>query len=282
MFVTRSAAVLARTSHAFALAVLFTTAAAAGDAEATYSPPLARVRIDRDREVHTPSLVYALDRNAGTAISTELTFYGAQYIGQKEWAGGWGVQLQAGIGALDARVGFGADLSRGLDGNGFLTGGQLRGYRMLWASSPDDGSRGHALTAFINLRALYYSASGLQLDRATAERRDGRFHADSLKLAGGIGAMGEIAVIDWVSICPYAWISPGILSKREYRPSDGPPVLEKDWFSLRHPLQLGVDVWVYPFGSTSEQHISLSALGSLVDTEDKGDRELTFVLGYSF
>ena len=73
---------------------------------------------------------------------------------------------------------------------------------------------------------------------------------------------------------------PGVTSQLDYRVRD--QVLEADvGATLRSPFLIGVDVWLYPFPPNWDDHLSLSVLGSLVDTEGD-DEAFALVLGYTF
>lgn len=243
-------------------------------AEATYSPPLTEVRIDADRVLHTPAVVFASDRRTTPATDLELKGVGVQYIAQLEWSFGFG--LQAGATAGYARVA--GDVGRlalgglAVDTRGYWLGGQLRAYQMLWKSDAPEGERPSALTAFINVRTLYYDVSG--------DTEDGQAKLRFLTVTGGIGAMAELSISDYVSICPYAWLTPGLTSKLDYSvrgmdfDSDG-------GLTLRNPFLFGVDVWIYLFPPSWEDHLSLSVLASLVDT-DGDDKTIATVIGYTF
>jgi len=244
-------------------------------AQATYSPPLTRVRIDRDQRSHTPSLVYALEGKSTAATDLTLKAYGAQYLGQFEFDFGFGLQVGAALGYADVDGTVGQLALGGLAVNtgGIWVGGQLRAYQMLWKSEVDEAvARPSALTVFVNLRTLFYdTAGGSEPDRA-----DLRFFT----VTGGVGAMAELSVSDYVSICPYAWLTPGVTTQLDYRvrgldfEANGGP-------SLRNPFLVGLDVWIYPFPPNWDDHISLSVLASLVDTEGS-DRSFAGVIGYTF
>ncbi len=238
-----------------------------GRATATYSPPLTRVRIDQDQLTHTPSVLLASERHAESLLDVNLFGVGGQYVGQLEWKSGFGLQLGAALGGAS----FSGQL-RGatLDASGFFAGGQARAYYMLYSGG--GGERPHALTAFVNLRALYYRGSAGGPNPIDLE---------SFALSGGLGLMGELAVLPWVSICPYAWLTPGFSSSLDYG-------LGRDRFSvksgvgLRSPFLFGVDVWIYPFGGASESHLSLSAIAALFDTSGLGSRVISGAIGYTF
>jgi hypothetical protein len=236
-------------------------------AHASYSPPLTRVRIDRDATTHTPSLLYATDERNGALISTELDAYGAQYLFQKEWANGFGVQLggAAAYASLDV-----AGRAVKVVGDGYLLGAQARFYGMLGADDIFSAGRPSAVTAFVNLRAVYYAAGG--------DNFDAQFH----NFSAGAGFMAELAFTQYFSICPYAWFSPGLRQKTSYRLADQAALSEGVGFSLRQPLRAGVDVWIYFLGKSSDAHVALSVIASLVDTKDGGNSETAFVLSYTF
>ena len=243
-------------------------------AAATYSPPLTEVRIDRDRLLHTPAVVYASDRRTTSATDLKLNGLGVQYIAQLEWDFGFGVQ--AGGSAGYARVG--GDVGRlalggvHVDTRGYWLGGQLRAYQMLYKSEVSEGERPSAITAFVNIRTLYYNVSG--------STSDGEASLRFLTVTGGLGAMAEFSISDYVSICPYAWLTPGLTSKLDYS------VRDRDFdadigFTFRNPFLFGIDVWIYLFPPNWDDHLSLSVLASLVDT-DGDDKTIATVIGYTF
>ena len=252
-----------------AIAALVTVPA---PAYAAYSPPLTEVRIDRDVIVHTPSLVYVTDQRTSSTTDLELTGYGAQYIGQFEWTSGYGLQIGASIGpgSVDGTVSRTDPIA--VDTSGFWVGGQLRAYKMLWKSEVDEAvERPSAITAFVNVRALYYQMSGTK-----EQRVDLNFST----VTGGIGAMAEISLGDYISLCPYAWLTPGVSSRLDFD-AETESFVNNGGPTLRTPFLIGIDLWVYPFPPVWDAHISLSVLASLVDTE--GDNQ-TFaaVVGYTF
>ncbi|MCK6550863.1 hypothetical protein L6R52_33810 [Myxococcota bacterium] len=249
--------------------------ATAAPAWASYSAPLTRVLIDRDRATHTPSFFYASDLKTGARIKSDLDTWGLQYVAQLEWANGWGLQLGAAAAYMDAD--FWTDTRPVGRAHGWLAGGQVRGYKMVW--SADSGNEHpHALTAFTNLRVVTYDGTGQKrLMVGDAERID----VSSLSISAGLGAMLEISLASWISVCPYAWISPSFKQDTRYNSAVDGPVEDRATLSLRQPLRTGFDVWIYPF-TASESHISLSAIASLIDTEGKGNKELSFVLSYTF
>jgi hypothetical protein len=237
-------------------------------AEATYSPPLNRVRIDRDRSNHSPMLLWADEERSFVAGGFELGVLGAQYLGQLEWESGFGIQAGLAIG----RVGLQGTLrSVAFDAGGVFTGGQLRVYQMLWSGG--EGARPHALTAFVNLRAVYYFAED-------AAGRSDRITLELFNLTGGVGLMAELSLFPWLSFCPYAWLTPGVTSTLAYDlggsrfDADGGP-------NLRTPLLFGADLWIYPLGVRDDAHFSLSVLASLIDTSGDGNRLVSGVLGYT-
>ncbi|MFO0726642.1 MAG: hypothetical protein U1E65_22840 [Myxococcota bacterium] len=235
-----------------------------GPAHATYSPPLTRVRIDRDALTHTLSVLVASDRNVQDVFDVNLLGVGGQYIGQLEWANGFGLQVGAALGGAS----FSGQLrSASLEAGGFFAGAQARFYYML-VSGGGEG-RPHALTAFANLRGLYYQGRTSALDLS------------SFSLTGGIGLMGEWSILSWLSVCPYAWLSPSFTTNFDYG-------IAADRFQLqtgpglRSPLLFGVDLWIYPFGPGADGHFSLSAIASLLDTSGKGARVISGSIGYTF
>lgn len=262
--------------RAYAVAVLSAVATMAPQrAEATYSPPLTRVLIDADRTLHTPSIVYASERKTTAGTDVELSGWGAQYLGQFEYDFGFGLQLGAAIGyaGVDGVIGQRAFGGIVVDTDGYWLGGQLRAYQMVWSSDVAEGERPSAVTAFVNLRTLFYDTTGTELGGGDADLR-------FFTITGGIGAMAELSLNDYVSICPYAWATPGVTARLDYR------VRERDFdadagVTLRNPLLVGVDVWIYLFPPNWEDHLSLSFLASLVDT-DGNDRTIATVIGYTF
>lgn len=52
--------------------------------------------------------------------------------------------------------------------------------------------------------------------------------------------------------------------------------------SVRQPIRVGIDAWIYPWGKAKEDHVALSAIASLIDTKGKGNQEFSLVLGYTF
>lgn len=243
-------------------------------ASATYSPPLTEVRIHRDRLVHTPGVVYASDRRTTPATDLRLGGFGVQYIAQLEWASGFGVQAGASIGLaqVGGEVGRLALGGVQVDTRGYWLGGQLRAYQMLWESEALEGERPSAVTAFINVRSLYYDVSG--------DLPDGQAHLRFLTVTGGLGAMAELSLTDHLSLCPYAWLTPGIRSRLDYT------VRDRDFDSdigltLRSPFLFGIDLWIYLDPTNWEQHLSLSVLASVVDTQGE-DRTIATVIGYTF
>jgi len=244
-------------------------------AHATYSPPLTRVRIDANQLSHTPNLVYASERKTNAAADLELKGLGAQYILQLERDFGFGVQAGVAIGYADVDGTVGQLAFGGLpvETGGYWLGGQLRVYQMLWKSEVDEQvTRPSAVTAFLNVRTLFYDTSG----DGSGEQADLRFFT----VTGGLGAMAEISVSDYVSICPYAWLTPGVTAKLDYTVRN----LDFDadvGLTLRNPLLVGVDVWIYPFPPNWQDHIALSILGSFIDTEGD-DRTIAFSIGWTF
>lgn len=243
-------------------------------ATATYSPPLTEVRIDRDRLLHTPAVVYASDRRTTPATDLKLSGVGVQYVAQLDWAFGFGIQAgaTAGFARVGGEVGRLASATVKVDTRGYWMGGQLRAYQMLWKSQVSEGERPSALTAFINVRSLFYNVSG--------DTEDGQASLRFLTVTGGLGAMAEFSVSDYVSICPYAWLTPGLTSKLDYSVR-GVDFDSDSGLTLRNPFLFGVDVWIYLFPPNWDDHLSLSVLASLVDTQGS-DRTLATVIGYTF
>lgn len=245
----------------------------ASPAAATYSPPLTRVRIDAQRAEHTPSLVYASERRTTAATDLELSGWGGQYLGQFDFDFGFGFQVGAAAGYADVDGLVGRLALGGVDveTNGYWVGGQLRVYQMLYQSDVGDtGARPSAITAFVNLRTLFYDTS----DRAA------QVDLQFFNLTGGLGLMAEWSVHDYVSICPYAWITPGLVADLDYQV--GASRFEADLGpTLRSPFLVGLDVWIYLFPNDWDSHLSLSVLGSFVDTEGD-DTAIAAVVGYTF
>lgn len=242
-------------------------------AEATYSPPLTHVRIDADRILHTPSVVYASERKTTAATDVELTGWGAQYLGQFEFASGFGFQVGAAAGYAGVDGAVGGRTGTTLATDGYWLGGQLRAYQMVWSSATTDQERPSALTAFVNLRTLFYETTGTERNGGDADLR-------FFTLTGGIGAMAELSVNDYVSICPYAWLTPGVTSRLHYTVR-GQQFDVDGGVTLRNPLLVGIDVWIYLFPPDWESHLSLSVLASLFDTQGD-DRTVATVIGYTF
>lgn len=244
-------------------------------ASASYSAPLTRVLIDRDRATHTPSLFYASDLKTGVRLKSDLDTWGLQYVAQLEWANGWGLQLGAAAAYMDAD--FWTDARLVGRAHGWLAGAQARGYKMVW--SGDSGNEHpHALTVFTNLRLVTYDGSGTK--RVVVGDAE-RIEVSSLSISAGLGAMMEISIVSWLSVCPYAWISPSFKQDTRYSSAVDGPVEDSATLSLRQPLRTGVDVWIYPFPG-QEDHLSVSAIASLIDTEGQGNKELSIVVSYSF
>ena len=243
-------------------------------ASATYSPPLTRVRIDKNKSRHTPSLVYASERRTTAATDLELTGWGVQYLGQLEWEAGFGLQVGAAVGyaGVEGDVGIVNRAGIGVDTDGFWTGGQLRAYYMLYKSKVDEAvERPSAVTAFVNLRGLYYDTSSDE-----GEQADLRFFT----LTGGVGAMAEFSLSKYISICPYAWLTPGVTSRLDYRVR-GQDFAADFGLTLKNPLLVGIDLWVYLFPPNWGDHLSLSVITSLFD-DNEDDQTIATVIGYTF
>lgn len=258
-----------RSAKRAALAVAAGVAALAGPAAATYSPPLTRVRIDADRVTHSPELVFASDLRGESTFVADARVIGAQYILQLEWAEGFGLQA----GAALAHAGVDVTLDGAPDPRGgrdaLFVGSQLRAYAMLW-SSPASG-RAHALTAFVNLRLAHYFAPDGLLTSTT--------------LGAGAGGMAELVLGEHLSVCPYAWFTPGLYSRYSFQVDERPGSPRRSSEAgpgLKTPLQFGLDVWIYPAGSRSDQHLSLSVIASLIDTSANGSRTVSGVVGWTF
>lgn len=253
---------------------------------ATYSAPLMRVRVDANLITQTPSLTYASSLAFGTDSELDLRVTGAQYILEKEWQSGWGLQFGAALGwAHVTTEQWGSPWSSRLSatGNGLFVGAQLRAYRMLWSgfftSAGKAGKdRPHAVTAFINLRGIFYTASGdFKGGSGAATDFSGNFAA----LSAGLGLMAELVVSNCFSILPYAWFAPALWKRNAYDFASTEKIVTAGP-SVRQPIRVGIDAWVYPWGATKEDHVALSAIASLIDTQGKGNQEFSLVLGYTF
>lgn len=245
-------------------------------ADAAYTPPLTRVRIDADRLTHYPSLFFASDVGDDGVLRTELSSIGAQYILQKEWRSGWGAQVGLGLGRTEASAFVASGLATRVElpsSAGTVVGAQARAYRMLWKSEAGEDERASALTAFVNLRGLRHSTGddGGLVPVSTA----------ILTASMGVGAMAELALGEYVSLCPYAWFSPSLYVRRSYSWGQLTGTRERS-LSVSQPLRVGLDVWIYPLGARSELHVSLSFIASLIDTEGQGSQELSGVAGVAF
>lgn len=242
---------------------------------AAYSPPLNHVRIDADTQHHTVSWVTATVDRQTDQLNIQLTGMGAQYTMQAERSSGLGIQFSVAGGPTDLTVSL---LREGVytaptDTQGLWLGGQLRAYYMLWQSKPPEGQRPSALTMFANVRGLYYHTQGPGTQNSVL--------ADARIVTGGLGAMAEITLNRYLSLAPYAWITPDIYSETNY--SQGTFfVRETGSFSLRRPLLVGTDIWFYTNPNDWNRRISLSFLLSLIDTEGKNDRIIAGVIGYTF
>ena len=245
-----------------------------GHAYAAYSPPLTNVRIDQDYSRHTPSIVIAnIQREVGSS-NIELYAVGAQYLVQWERNYGFGVQFGVGMGTATVEAFLPTQTNALLktDTNGFWFGGQLRAYQMLWKSKTEEGQRPSALTAFVNLRALYYQTQGAN--------DEGTILLDSKLLTGGLGAMAEISLGKFFSFAPYVWVTPEIYNQVDY--SIGNYVAQRtSGVTLRRPLLFGADLWFYPTPPNWNNKITFSVLASLLDTEGE-DQSVIGVFGYTF
>lgn len=265
------------------------------EALATYSPPLTHVRINSNYQRHNISWVTAsMDRSDvldGLGIDFELAGMGAQYLLQIERDWGFGLQFGVAGGPTDVDVdtitsaGLGGSLTD-LSTQGLWLGGQFRAYYMLWQSTPaDEGRRPSALTAFVNLRGLYYQTQGARdadPEPTSTSPTDGSVLFDFRTVTGGIGVMAEISLSSYLSFAPYAWITPDIYSEFNYaigqRARGG-----IEGLGLDRPLLFGADFWLYPDPSDWDRHISLSIIASLIDTRENGnDRTIVGVIGYTF
>ena len=145
---------------------------------------------------------------------------------------------------------------------------------MVWKSEVDEAiERPSALTLFVNVRGFYYKMSST----VDNEPLDLTFST----ISGGIGAMAEFSLNDYISICPYAWLTPGVHSRLEAQVPGGAPFILDGGPTLRNPFLVGVDLWIYTSPPQWDDHISLSVLGSFVDTEGD-DRTVAVVIGYTF
>ena len=254
---------------------------AATDASATYSPPLTEVRIDSQQYLHTPSIVYANERRTSPGTDVELAGWGLQYLGQFEFESGFGllVGVAGGFGTVDGEVGRAGVLAGGpaqVETDGFWLGGQLRAYQMVWKSKVDEAvERPSAITVFVNLRTLFYDMSSNTIQRE-AEPAELEFFT----LTGGAGFMAEWSITDYFSICPYAWVTPGVLTQLDYEVR-GQKIDADQGFSMRNPFLVGIDFWLYTVPPNWTDHFSLSVLGSFVDF-DGDDQAIAVVLGYTF
>ncbi len=243
-------------------------------AHSAYSPPLTEVRIDRDVTVHSPSLVYVSENRTTVDTDLRLSGFGAQYIGQFEWSSGYGLQVGAAIGPGQVDGSIVGDDGLSLDTSGFWVAGQLRAYKMVWKSEVDESEeRPSALTLFVNLRGFHYSMEGSE----NSESVELSFST----LTGGVGAMAEISVSDYISVCPYAWLTPGVASRLDVRATGRDPLIVDGGPTLRNPFLVGVDIWIYTSPPNWNDHVSLSILGSFIDTEGD-DRTIAAVVSYTF
>ncbi len=263
---------------------------APGVASATYTPPLNEVRVDEDETFHTASLVHANEARTSDLTDLAISGTGLQYMGQFQWSFGFGVQVGLGVGQADVGGDLGAvfasidphnphgapvlqTIDYHIDTSGFWAGGQLRIYQMLWKSDVDiTESRPSALTAFVNMRGLYYNTSG--------QGSGAQIGLEYLTVTGGAGAMAELSISDYFSICPYAWLTPGVISQLDYE-IDGQAFRRSNGPSLRNPFLVGIDFWLYLSPPDWTDRISLSFLGSFVDTEGD-DATFAAVVGYTF
>lgn len=227
-----------------------------------YSAPLTRVHIDTNAVSHTPQLVYVRD-DSTAGIDIDTTSQAFQYILQLESAHGFGAQLTGAIGHSSASF-----VDRDIDVSGILYGGQARIYAELL--SIPTSSRPHALTAFVNFRAIRSSGSN---DRANARQT---------ALGAGAGFMAELVVSRHVSVLPYAWFSPSLMFDKEASIQGAESVDIHNGPTLNRPIRVGLDLWLYPRGIASNDHFALSVITSLIDRTGNRGQETAAVLGYTF
>jgi hypothetical protein len=248
------------------------------EADAAYSAPLIQVRVDQDRIDQAPSLLYASDNFKDDAFGRTAKITGAQYMVQVDRRSGWGVQAALSLGW--AEVSLNPSAGEPVDGTGPFVGGQLRAYAQLYNAVlfPRLGARSSWVTGFMNLRAIAYDVHQGGSDANGAIDRAGR----EAQLGGGIGAMAEIAFGSVVSVCPYAWFSPSLFRFQRYSDHGVTELEFRQGFEATQPVRVGIDVWIYRHGIESDDHVSLSAIASLIDTTGRGNQELSTVLSYVF
>lgn len=238
---------------------------------AAYSAPLTRVHIDTDEVHHTPQLVYVSDESAG-GPHLQLRGQGVQYVLQIDRAAGFGAQLSGGVGraAIDVTTLFGTGELTGL-----LYGGQARVYAELVHGG--GGARPHALTVFVNFRAVHYGGDNGQTFAFVS--------ASQTQLSTGVGLMAELVLGSHVSVLPYAWFSPSLMLDKQGTVVDAVAARLRDHLhvgpSLTRPLRVGIDLWLYLGGASSRDPVSLSFITSLIDTSGNGTKETSVVLGYT-
>lgn len=229
---------------------------------AAYSAPLTRVHIDSNAISHTPQLVYVRD-DSTAGVNVDISGQALQYILQLEHHKGFGAQLTGSLGRASADI-----VDRDFDISGILYGGQARVYAEVLTIPTS--ARPHALTAFVNFRAVHVSADS---NRASLSQT---------ALGAGAGFMAEISLCAHVSVLPYAWFSPSLMFDKDVRFTGGERVDFHDGPSLNRPMRAGLDVWIYPRGVASSDHFALSAIASLIDRTGNRGQETAFVLGYTF
>ncbi len=258
-------------------------------AGATYSAPLMRVRVDQRVSTHTPALLFSSALGFSASEELDLKVTGAQYIFEREWASGWGLQLGAALGwaRLSAKLTSPAWATpHAPQGDGVLVGGQLRVYKMLWSGflssrGVKGQDRPHALTAFVNLRSIFYTTSGSYAPGTGYGASSWSFSGSFFSLSAGVGLMAELAVANYLSILPYLWFSPS-LARRDAYSLGSVETTTTAGPAVREPLRFGLDLWLYTKGARSEDHATLSVIASLIDTQGRGNRELSAVLSYTF
>lgn len=227
-----------------------------------YSAPLTRVHIDSNAISHTPQLIYVRD-DSTAGVDLDISGQAVQYILQLEHHSGFGAQITAALGRASADF-----VDRDIDISGILYGGQARIYAEVLTIPTS--ARPHALTSFVNFRAVHVNADS---NRASLSQT---------ALSAGAGFMAEISLGQYVSVLPYAWFSPSLMFDKDVRVAGGERVDFHDGPSLNRPMRAGLDVWIYPSGVASNDHFALSAIVSLIDRTGNRGQETAFVLGYTF
>lgn len=251
---------------------------------ASYTSPLSVVRIDTTAVVHTPALVYGIERESTKNVRAKNQVTGAEYTGQLLHDSGYGglVGLSLMRSALSIDVPRRASGSIiNLTGTGYDAAVQLRAYKMLWAGESARDEEGRLMTRPSAL--TLFGGSNLRYSEAErTDEGDRGFTARALRVTVGVGLMAELAITNWLSVCPSAWVAPDVLFKSNY---DGPsfiPVETKRSGSFKKPVRTAVDIWLYPFGTASEEHVTLSFLTSLVDRDKEGDGDAEFAVTLSY